>query len=53
MSDPKVDRTRLVRRQGSADPPIHLGERDVGMEMAGIGERRLGMLPPTGTAPDP
>lgn len=39
---------RLVRRQGSADPPIHLGERDVGMEMPPMGERRLGQLPPRG-----
>lgn len=37
---------RLVRRQGSADPPIHLGERNVEMEMPPMDERRLGQLPP-------
>ena len=37
---------RLVRRQGSADPPIHLGERGVEMDVPPIEERRLGQLPP-------
>lgn len=39
-------RARFVRRQGSADPAIHLGERGVEMEVPPLEDRRLGQLPP-------